>query len=588
MTRTAKTAFLLLAVATVGGLYVAQHLRRSDPVVLGVRRTAAFSPKGTGPTAATVSFFLKRRDTVAVTVVDGQGDEVRTLSIGRSVPAKTRVDFVWDGRTANGKVPLDGTYRFRIGLARQGRSLTIPSGVRLDTKPATPIVTAVDPVHGNGPLILPGAAQAVGRVGGTPGYDVEGFVLRTDVVPARIVKRFPLGDRPAQIRWDGTVGGHPAADGTYLLGISETDSAGNRGSAPVVLTPVPGPPRGHPGVTIRHLGVAPPTGPVRPGGLLGVQVDARGHGFQWGLKSAAGGALLAHGKGRGTVLRLRVPNKARGLLTLAVVGNGRRVEVPVAVTNGGHGLLVVLPAIRWQAVAPVDGNGDGLPDLLTMGRPVGLARVLPRLHGGLAGLNSEVKPLLAILRAERIPFDLTTDIAVAANRGPRLEAHTGVVFAGEETWLPASTLQRIRSSVMKGTNVLDLGLNSLRQTIEIRAGVASKPSLPSSADVLGGIRTPASKEATDLLVWKDTLGLFSTTGGSIFAGIGWTGTASVKAPGKLASAAGPQSGIAGIAAWRLGRGVVIRPGVPSGAEVAQSSPTMLALISKALSITAAR
>ncbi|CAB4870059.1 unannotated protein [freshwater metagenome] len=588
MTRTARIAFALVAVAAVGGLYVAQRLRHSEPVVLGVRRTAAFSPTGLGPRHAAVSFYLKRSDTAAVSVVDIQGDQVRSISPGTKVGARRRVVFVWDGRDSAGEIPADGTYRFRIGLARQGRSLTVPNGVRLDTKPAQPVVTRVLPAHGPGPLILPGPKQAVGVVSGTPGHDVEGFILRTDISPAKVVRRFRLPDRPARITWDGKVNGRPAVDGTYLLGLTETDSAGNRGSTPQHQFPVAGPTRGRAGVTVRHLGVAVPQLPARPGGIVSTRVDARGRDWTWSLAPALGGKVLKKGKGRGNVIRLRVPLKARGLLTLAVAAKPYRVEVPIGVETGRRPLLVVLPAIRWQALAPVDATGDGLPDWLELGRSVALGRLLPPLSGGLNGLNSQVTPLLRALAATGLAYDVTTDIALTKGRGPRLEGHRGVVLAGEETWLTEPCLKRLRERVIAGGRLLDLGIDALRRTVVIKGDVVSAPSRATEANALGAVISEPSVSADYLLQWKDDLGLFATIGGRVFAPVGWRGTSRLIGSTKLLSAAGPQSGISGIAAWRLGKGVVIRPGIPGMAALAVQGPTALAVLSRALVITAGR
>ena len=586
MTRSARIAFVLLALATFGGFYVAQHLRHSEPVVLGVRVTPTFSPTGSGPRTASLSFYLKRSDIAAVSVVDNRGDVVRTLAEGRAITKRTRTQFIWDGNTENSKQAPDGWYRYRIGLARQGRSLTVPNGVRLDTSPAVPVVKQVDPSHGPGPLILPGAKLVVGRLGGTRGRNVEGFVLRTDTSPSKVVKRFPLPNNATSISWDGRIYGHQAPEGVYLLGVTETDSAGNRGSTPAKLAPIAGPPRGKPGVTVRRLGLQAPSLPVRAGGVIQVAVDARGHSFEWSLRPATGGALLAHGKGKGTKLRVRVPSKASGVAALTVAGNNSRVTVPVAVTSGNKDLLVVLPAIRWQGLAPVDGDGDGLPDLLPLGRSASGERLMPALKDGLDGWKSRVLPLLNMMAQNRVKADSTTDIALAQGRGPKLADYNGIVLAGEETWLPAKVLSGIRNRVSGGKRVLDLGLDSLRRTVTVDGEVISQPGKPAEADALGGVRSAEQADSAYQLQWKDTIGLFSTTGGRIFSPAGWSGTAKVEPPGAFVAAAGPEAGIAGIAAWKLGKGLYIRPGIPNIAANALEGPTLQAFLMRALFITA--
>ena len=70
----------------------------------------------------------------------------------RSAPAarpsscsKGRHRFRWDGRLTGGAVAPDGEYRLRVGLRRQGRTITSPRKLFVDTKPPRPIVRYVSP-----------------------------------------------------------------------------------------------------------------------------------------------------------------------------------------------------------------------------------------------------------------------------------------------------------------------------------------------------------------------------------------------------------------------------------------------------------
>lgn len=581
----ATLGFFAVSAASVGALLVAQDLRRSDPVVIGVRRTATFSPQGSGPRAAALSFWIKRADSVAVSVVDARGDRVRTIALGRSVPARRRVRFWWDGRDGDGKVLPDGRYRFRVGLARQGRSLTLPQAVRLDTEPARPWIERVEPEHGGGPLVLHGPGRATGIVRGTKGADVVGLVIRTDVDPARVVVRTPLPDRARTVTWDGRIAGRPAPDGTYMLGLEETDRAGNRGTFPPSIEPLPSTVRGRPGVTVRRLGVVPPRLPYRPGAKVVIPVDAAGGRWKWTLRSAAGRSL-ASGRGRGSTVALRVPRRASGLLLLAIAAGGKRIVLPLPVNRGPRPVLVVLPAIRWQGTSPVDQDGDGLPDTLPLGRAVDLARMVPQSVGGLDGLSDLVVPLARQLEQMPLRVEYTTDAALAEGRGPRLAGHSGLVTAGGSTWLPAATLAALRSWVGSGGRILDLGVDDLVRTVRLDAGVVSDPSRPRATDPFGGVRSAPVADSTVLSAWKDGIGLFDETGGRVLAGPGWTGTARILPPGQLVAAAGPQAGVAGVAAWRFGKGIAIRPGLPGLAAFAARGEASRGLLTRAISIVA--
>ena len=122
-------------------------------------------------------------------------------------------------------------------------------------------------------------------------------------------------------------------------------------------------------------------------------------------------------------------------------------------------MLVVLPALTWQGVNPVDDTGDGLPNTLDAGRSVGLDR--PLVRGLPPDLAAEAS-LLAELRRERHAVDLTTDLALIQGTGPSLASHHGVILAGSERWVTPLLAQALRGSVARGATVLVLGPDSLR------------------------------------------------------------------------------------------------------------------------------
>jgi len=562
VSRAAAAGFALLVAATVAAFFVTQRLKTTDPVVIGVRTLGFFSPVTKGPQRATyASFFLKRDDDVTVTVLDSQGDRVATLADGRSVPARTRVTFRWDGRDANGRIEPDGDYFFRVGLARQGRSLTLPFPQDLDTRPPRPVVMRVEPRQGHGPLILPraggGGATAVFR--GTKGRRARGLVIRTDVVPARVVRTIRIGPDRRRFRWDGLVGGRPAPDGTYLLGLYMVDRAGNPGTFPARLPPFAGEVRTRPGVTVRRLAVSAPSGVTVAGRVASFRIEARGRRYEWALRRLGTARPVARGAGRAGRLRLRVPRRAAGVYTLSVAASGRRMAVPVTVRARPARVLVVVPAMTFQALNPVDGDGNGIPDTLPNGGPVPLDRVYARTPPGLA---SQVAPVLRFLDDERLPYDLTTDAALARAEGPRLDGQTGVALIGDEPWLTAPLASALRRFASRGGRVLTLGFGDLRRTATLAAGALRRPTPPSAVGALGARPGPALRGPLDVLAYRDDIGLFRGTGGGFGT---WPAASVVRGvvPGAgIVAAAGPRAGVPVIAAWRLGRGLVIRTGLP--------------------------
>lgn len=78
-----------------------------------------------------ISFKLQHPDHVTVTVIDSEGDTVRTLARHLAMPAYKRFNFYWNGHEAHGRHAPAGTYRVRIALARQRRSILTPAAFEL-------------------------------------------------------------------------------------------------------------------------------------------------------------------------------------------------------------------------------------------------------------------------------------------------------------------------------------------------------------------------------------------------------------------------------------------------------------------------
>jgi hypothetical protein len=296
----ARLVFALLAAASFGAFFVTQRLKHTPTAVQGFQMTTYFSPVATSGrrTVERISFRIRQADNVTVTVVSSAGDDVATLG-PREHPLARYLGYRlrWHGRTDAGKLAPDGTYGVRVRLLHQGRSVRSPRSFRLDTTPPRPRVTDVSvhqasapaPAKPAGPPILP--VPGGGRVtisftadaGGNPtdtdgGRDPELLLYRTDVTPAQLVSTLPVAPGADTATWDGTINGRPAAAGTYLVAIRARDPAGNLASSPAVLPPSPTPGRplaGRAGITVRYLGVQPPTVPALAGSMTAFGIDAR-------------------------------------------------------------------------------------------------------------------------------------------------------------------------------------------------------------------------------------------------------------------------------------------------------------------------
>ncbi len=596
MTRAARIAFGVLVLATLGAFVVTQKLKSGSPLVVRPRITAVFSPAADARVRqAKVSFFILHSDDITLSIVNARGEIVRTLVNGSSLRGRRRTTYSWDGHTADGGVASDGIYKARVALIHEGRTIDLGPTIKLDTRAPRPRVVSVTPRDGAGPVFLPqrGVRAVTVHVAGIEGRRARLLIYRTDVSPPRRVgAQLLIGAGQRSVRWDGTIDGSPAPAGTYLMGLSVADRAGNPATYPPKLPPTPRAVRGRAGVTVRHLAAAPPLTPVRAGRRATVFVDARGHAYTWVLRHDGSTKAIAHGHGHGARLRVRIPRQQSGVDVLTLATDGDRTQVPIVVPGKAqHSVLVVLPALTWEGENRVDDDGNGMPNTLGGGGPVSLGR--PFADGLPVGLQTQQDPLLRFLDANLLRYDLTTDVALATATGPALDSHRGVILAGDERWITPSLAALLRRYVQHGGRVWSLGTDALRRSVRLRDGALTHPSAAHLADTLGARpRQPLVHPTTPatVTIYQDgPLGLFQRTGGAFTGFHVYETLAPFSAPAKLAAAAGPTAGTPVIAAWQLGNGVGIHTGLPElPAHALAGDPDATALVLRIWSLLATR
>jgi hypothetical protein len=574
--RLGVAAFMSLAALTVAAFFVTQHLKVSTPLLDGTPapHPASINPangqicKGTSHRSMHISFYLlNRSDDVDVDIVDPGGAVVASIASGVHMQGgrhPVRRGFVWNGRTSGGRVAPDGTYYIRVSLIHQGRSVLISNNAG-----ALPVTVETVAPHPRVTGVAPGLIPRAGVTGATVGYTGNArlpgrlLIYRTDLpgVP-KLVKSFPA--RPAgHTTWDGTVaGGAPAPQGTYLVGLRVTDRACNTGSFPAVLPPVAGT-TAHAGVTVRYLAGLPPLTPVGAGATATVFVDARQHLYDWALRRAGADKVIASGTSRAIGLHVALPahSAGTGLYQLALRYGAHRTLVPLvgAPAAASARVLVVLPALTWQALNPVDDDGDGIPNTLSGGYPVLLSR--PLVDGLPAGWKQQVA-LLAYLQRNHLSYQLTTDLGLAFGVGPRLAGHSGVILAGDERWLSPALATALRGYVSGGGHLLSLGVDSLRRGVTLTAARATRPTAPRTLDILGARVGPVIRtHGTFILAGRDHLGLFRASSGAFRAFSAYQSFTGVTPPLTVASAAGTTSTSSAIMGYRLGQGTVIDVGI---------------------------
>jgi hypothetical protein len=226
--------------------------------------------------------------------------------------------------------------------------------------------------------------------------------------------------------------------------------------------------------------------------------------------------------------------------------------------------LVVLPALTWQGLNPVDDDGDGVPNTLSRGLPIALARVFA--DGLPPGFGDEAA-LLAFLDSTHHAYDLTTDLGLIDGVGPRLSGHRLVVLAGTEEWLPHAELSPLHSYVAGGGHLLSFGIGSLLRQVTISGGQALDPTPPAAADPFGASPRPVVTNNRELIgVISDDLGIFSTTSG-VFSGFdSYQPFASGGTRPPLRSAAGVSPSAPSIIGYEDRRGIVVDVGLPGFAS----------------------
>jgi hypothetical protein len=135
----------LLVLSTGVAFAVTERLKLEKAPVFKTEVTKIFSPTcGCDKARAAIAFSLRRSDHVTVSVLDSNGDSVRTLLSG-AWRKKGRLRVAWNGLDAGGATARDGNYRVRVHLAGERRTIQLPNVIRLDTTPPRITIVSIKP-----------------------------------------------------------------------------------------------------------------------------------------------------------------------------------------------------------------------------------------------------------------------------------------------------------------------------------------------------------------------------------------------------------------------------------------------------------
>jgi hypothetical protein len=570
----ARVVFALLVAASIGAFFLTTRLKRSAPVVQRLTFAHYVSPNGDGRREdVTIRFRTKREDEVTVSILDADDDEVRALARDRRLPAG-RHGFRWNGRLTGGTIAPDGAYRVRIGLRKQGRSVTSGRKLFVDTTPPSPVVRYVTP-----DVISPGAGmhrRARLRFDGPKRHRPTLLVFRTDADEQRLVARRRGRGGSDVMSWDGRVGlgarHRPAAPGNYMLLARVRDAAGNVGP--------PGPPRrgrfsGHPGVIVSYVSAVGPLSPVHPGALVRFDVAAGGRRYRWSLRRLGSRHRIDHGSSRSARLHVRAPHGRNGVFLLHLQVGVHSHATPLLVQGGTEKgrpgrVLVVLPAATWQATNALDSNGDGFADVLAYDRQVPLRR--PFARAGLPpGFAASELPLLVSLDREHHHYDVTTDLALGGGSTRAAVRHAGVLLAGAPRFFTVDAGRILRSYVRAGGRLAWLGSGGFTQPVRVSGSSLRLAGQGSSRrNVFGERLRPAP--AALLTVLGDKIDFFRGVGGAFGPFPGLEETTRLPPGARLVASAGSEANRPAIVVYRYGDGLVARLGVNGLAREVDSKP----------------
>ncbi len=294
-----------LLAATSAAFVVTEKLKLTRSPIIGPTVAKVFSPTcDCGTASADIRFRLRTPDRVSVEIIDSGGDVVRELA--RDRPQSRRfVTYVWDGRDDAGRVVDEGTYRPRIHLDRQRRTIVMPNRIRVDTTAPRVVSFTARPL-----VISPDGDGRSDRAKIRYRVD-ERAVVELYVDGVRALRR--LGTRTAgSMDWFGTAGGEPLPEGPHTLRLVGRDLAGNLG-----------PRSGSRTVRIRFLALGRDRVVTTPGEHFAILALSQARTLRWQLGGRFGAA-------RPGTLRLKAPD-VPGRYVLRVSANGHVQRATVVV-----------------------------------------------------------------------------------------------------------------------------------------------------------------------------------------------------------------------------------------------------------------
>jgi len=306
----ARLASIAIVLALLGGTAVAfavtERLKLERSPIAAPEIDKVFSPVCACARAeARVAFRLREPDTISLAILDAEGNTVRRLV---SSARRTAGPFAtsWDGRDDAGAVVPEGSYRPRLDLRRDRRTIVLPNPIRVDTTRPRVRFLGLRPEDG----FSPDGDGRNDRV--SVRYAVNERANGLLFVDGRRVVRTRWKPLDGRMDWYGLLDGRPLPAGVYRISVGAEDLAGNLAER---TDPV--------AVEIRYIELARRMLTAQVRTRFGVRVFTDARSFRWRF---AGGTGVAEPG----LLVLRAPRRpARYALFVSANRHGARATVRV-------------------------------------------------------------------------------------------------------------------------------------------------------------------------------------------------------------------------------------------------------------------
>lgn len=252
----------LLVVGLLGGsaaaFAVTERLKLERSPIFGTRVDKAVSPYS--GRRADIRFKVRKADDLSLAIVDSRDRVVRALFSSHHVRPGPK-DYKWNGRDDSGAPLPPGTYKPRVHLAAQHRTILLPNPIVVDTKAPRISVTRT--------------SLAVVSPDGDARHDyLTIFFKSTEPVRAVLYANGHLAVKlksfkAHSLQW-GRRNGMPTRPGVYRLQLRAFDEAGNRGPATRPFT-----------VRIRYIELGRHVIRARAGRTFSVRVSTDARFYSW-------------------------------------------------------------------------------------------------------------------------------------------------------------------------------------------------------------------------------------------------------------------------------------------------------------------